>query len=127
MEFEVGRIPPIGPVQNTSHSEETGRETEVIKPPTVDSSVEAQKVQEDIQNKRKKNLEIEQYVKDLLNVSHAFNRKLKFSINRELNEVVVKVIDSETDKVIREIPPEELQKLHARIREAIGVLIDEQI
>ena len=41
--------------------------------------------------------------------------------------MVVKVIDKETDKVIKELPSGELQRLHVRIREAIGLLIDEEI
>lgn len=72
-------------------------------------------------------IDIEQMVNDLETVSHAFNHRLKFSINRELNQVVVKVIDQATDKVIKELPSEEMQRLHVRIREAIGLLIDEQI
>ena len=60
-------------------------------------------------------------------VSRAFNRRLKFSVNRELNQVVVKVVDKATDKVIKELPSEEVQRLHVRIREAIGLLIDEEI
>ena len=72
-------------------------------------------------------LDIEKIADDLEIVSHAFNRRLKFSINRELNQVVVKVIDKNTDKVIKELPSEEIQRLHVRIREAIGLLIDEEI
>jgi flagellar protein FlaG len=53
------------------------------------------------------------------------NHKLRFSFDDRLNDVVVKVIDGETDKVIREIPPEELRNLHIRLREAIGILLDE--
>jgi flagellar protein FlaG len=56
-----------------------------------------------------------------------FNRRLKFSVNEEIDRVVVKVIDGTTDKVIKEIPPEEIQKLIARIKETIGILFDEQI
>jgi flagellar protein FlaG len=56
-----------------------------------------------------------------------FNRRLKFSVNEEINRVVVKVVDGTTDKVIKEIPPEEIQKLVARIRETIGILFDEEI
>jgi len=56
-----------------------------------------------------------------------FNRKLRFSVNREIDRVVVKVVDGSTDKVIKEIPPEEIQKLVARIRETIGILFDEEI
>ena len=72
-------------------------------------------------------VDIAQIAKDLQIVSRAINRRLKFSINRDLNQVVVKVIDRETDKVIKELPSEEIQRLHVRIREAIGLLIDEVI
>jgi len=70
---------------------------------------------------------VETLVSDLRNVTSALDRRLKFSINRELGQVVVKVIDRQTDKVIKELPPEALQRLHIRIREAIGLLIDEEI
>lgn len=71
--------------------------------------------------------DLAQIAEDLGLVSGAFNRRLKFSINHELEQVVVKVIDTQTDKVIKELPPEALQRLHVRIREAIGLLIDEEI
>lgn len=69
----------------------------------------------------------EVYLKDILTITSIFNRKLRFFIDRDSNEVIVKVIDGETDKVIKEIPPEALQRLHNRMREAIGLLIDEEI
>jgi len=56
-----------------------------------------------------------------------FNKKLRFSVNEEINRVVVKVLDAETDKLIKEIPPAEIQRLIARIKETIGLLFDEQI
>lgn len=57
----------------------------------------------------------------------AFNKRLRFYVNEEIDRVIVKVIDAETDKVIKEIPPEEIQRLVARIEEAIGLLVDEMI
>lgn len=71
--------------------------------------------------------DVERYLSDIVNYAQFFNKRLRFSINEELDQVVVKVIDSQTDKVIKEIPPEVLQRLHVRIREAIGLLIDEII
>lgn len=56
-----------------------------------------------------------------------FNKRLKITVNKEIERVVVKVIDGNTDKVIKEIPPEELQRLIARIKETIGLLFDEKI
>ncbi len=64
---------------------------------------------------------------DLEKISLAFNKKLRFEVNRELEEVIVKVIDPATDKVIKELPPEELQRLHLKIKEMIGLLFDERV
>jgi len=64
-------------------------------------------------------------VRDLQQVSDTFNTRLSFSLNEKLGQVVVKVIDNGTDKIVREIPPSELQHVYERIREVIGLLFDE--
>lgn len=66
-------------------------------------------------------------VAQVQDISNMFDRKLQFRISKELDQVVVKVIDSNTDKVIREIPSAEIQKLQIRIKEALGLLFDESI
>jgi len=70
---------------------------------------------------------VQKVVEQIQNISNMFDRKLQFSISNELHEVVVKVIDSNTDKVIREIPSAEIQKLQIRIKETLGLLFDESI
>ena len=65
-------------------------------------------------------------IEELVDVSAAFNKRLSFSLNEKLGQVVVKVIDTDTDTVIREIPPAELQHVNERIREVIGILFDER-
>jgi flagellar protein FlaG len=64
---------------------------------------------------------------DLEKVSRTFNRRLKFIVNHQTHEVTVNVIDGETNKVIKVLPPEELQRLHSRIKETIGFLFDEEV
>ncbi|MDR1637944.1 MAG: flagellar protein FlaG [Treponema sp.] len=73
----------------------------------------------------KKRQEINVAAENIEKVSLAFNKRLKFVVDHQSHEVTVKVIDEETDKVIKVLPPEELQRLHARIRETIGFLLDE--
>jgi flagellar protein FlaG len=73
------------------------------------------------------NRDVKDAIQKLTQVGLAFNRRLQFSVNDKSNEVVVKVIDEETDKVIKEIPARELQIVHERIKEALGLLIDERI
>jgi flagellar protein FlaG len=72
-------------------------------------------------------IDIKIVVRDLERVSNTFNRRLKFVIDHATKEVFVKVIDAETDKVIKVLPPEELQKIHQRIVETFGFLFDERV
>lgn len=60
-------------------------------------------------------------------LQRAFNRKLQFVVDQDSRQVIVKVIDKETDKVIKELPPEELQRLHRNLKEAMGLLFDEMV
>jgi flagellar protein FlaG len=64
---------------------------------------------------------------DIAKVSQTFNKKLQFIVDQQSNEVIVKVIDKTTDKVIKVLPPEELQRLHRKLKEAIGFLFNEQV
>jgi len=64
---------------------------------------------------------------DIESVSRAFNKKLQFVVDHRSNEVIVKVVDKETDKVIKVIPPEELQRLHKKLKETIGFLFNERV
>ena len=81
-----------------------------------------------VQNISDKNAQLQEDVRQLQKLSDVVSgRKVQFSVNKELNQVVVTVLDSQTDKVIKQIPSEDIQKLKVRIRKAIGVLFDEMI
>lgn len=54
-------------------------------------------------------------------------RKLQFSVNKELNSVVVSIVDSNTNKVLKQIPSEDIQNLKLRIRKVIGNIFDETV
>jgi flagellar protein FlaG len=85
----------------------------------------ASQQQADQQRRQLTKEQIERYTNELREVSRALNKRLSFNYNEELGLMVVKVIDGNTDKVIKELPPSELQRVHMRIREAIGLLLDE--
>jgi flagellar protein FlaG len=71
--------------------------------------------------------EIERTLKEIQHLSGIYNRRLRFSFNEKLNQMIVKVVDAETDRVIKELPPKEIQRVHMRIREVLGLLFDETI
>lgn len=54
-------------------------------------------------------------------------KKLAYSIHERTNQILIKVIDIETNEVIKEIPDEKLMDMMADFCEASGILIDEKI
>ena len=60
-------------------------------------------------------------------VTESLNHKLKFKVDKEAgNRIIVKVVDKDTDEVIRQIPPEEYLKMVARMHEFIGMVFDKK-
>ena len=54
-----------------------------------------------------------------------FNPALHFTIHKETGRVMVQVIDTVNNKVIREVPPEKILDMIAKIQEMVGLLLDE--
>ena len=54
------------------------------------------------------------------------NTEAIFGIHEKTNTVTIKLIDKDTKKVIKEIPPEETLDMIAKIWELAGILVDEK-
>lgn len=52
---------------------------------------------------------------------------LQFSIHEATGRIFVKVIRGETGEIIREIPPEQVLNLAAKIDEMMGILYDQKV
>lgn len=52
--------------------------------------------------------------------------KCEFSYHEETKRVSIKVIDAETEEVIREIPPEETLEMISKMWELAGLMVDEK-
>ena len=63
-----------------------------------------------------------QLLQEVLQISDVLNQKVKFSVDTDSNRVIVRIVDKETNEVIRELPPEALVKLHKKMKEAMGIL-----
>jgi len=58
-------------------------------------------------------------------LAQIFDRQLRFEVLHEAGDVLqVQVIDTETDKVIRKIPPDEVVRLMERMQSLIGAIFD---
>jgi len=61
---------------------------------------------------------------DLEQINNNFDRRLQFVLDQESRDITVKVIDRQTDTVIKVLPPEELQRLNNVMGDTTGVLLD---
>jgi len=57
----------------------------------------------------------------------AFDLELRFTIHKATREIIARVVNRQTGEVIREIPPEKFLDLVARLRELVGVFVDEMV
>lgn len=65
-------------------------------------------------------------IKKLNETVRVFNRKLHFDLHKESKRWLVKVIDQDSGKVLREIPPKQILDLVAKLQEMVGLLVDER-
>jgi len=55
------------------------------------------------------------------------NRKFNYDFHEATNRIVVRIVDSETDEIIREIPPEKILNVAEKMLELVGVIFDERV
>ena len=55
-----------------------------------------------------------------------FDRRLEFSIHEKTKQIIVKVIDTDDDTVLREIPSEKILDMVAKMWELSGIFVDEK-
>lgn len=65
-------------------------------------------------------------IDDTNNKLKGIRRRCEYSYNDDVNRVSIKVIDSDTNTVIKEIPPEEALESIQKIWEVAGLLVDEK-
>ncbi|HHY81564.1 MAG TPA: flagellar protein FlaG [Clostridiales bacterium] len=56
----------------------------------------------------------------------SFNRKIEFSIHEKTGDIMIKILDTSTNEVIREIPPEKIKDMIANMLERAGLLVDKR-
>lgn len=54
------------------------------------------------------------------------NSEAVFGIHDDTNRVTIKIVDKETKKVIKELPPEKTLDMIAKVWEMAGILVDEK-
>jgi len=112
---------------NNNNSSENIR-TEKIKSNNNKTNRQATSLQEKKEyNQQELEDEVRESVKDVNEIVDQVKEGLSFQIHEDTEELMVQIIDVNTEEVIKELPPEEMLDLKARIHEMVGILIDEKV
>ncbi|MCD8569111.1 MAG: flagellar protein FlaG [Geovibrio sp.] len=86
----------------------------------------AEKVDTEKEKKQVKQEDVESAVEKLNESLKSMDVKREFSVEKQLNAVIVKLIDREKGSVIKQIPSEEAVRLSRNIKEMVGLMLDEK-
>lgn len=75
---------------------------------------------------KKQDVNTQEAMDKVVSAAKIFNKELHLELERDLDIMIVKVVDSETDEVIRQIPAEEMVELSRNARDLKGLLIDKE-
>ncbi len=70
--------------------------------------------------------ELESAVTEMNSVAQNLQRDLLFSVDEKSGGTFVKVVDKETEEVVREIPSKEIREIKARLEEVAGMIFQEK-
>ncbi|HMA60837.1 MAG TPA: flagellar protein FlaG [Halanaerobiales bacterium] len=71
--------------------------------------------------------ELEDKINDMNDIMETLDEKLSFELHDQTDRIMTRIIDIKTQEVIKEMPPEEMLDLAAKIHEMVGLIIDEEV
>ena len=120
MSNDMGTIKAVLPTAvQTSPTASVGRTAEAERAKDGPSSAEQTKQVE------QKQQPLDDVVSELNNLVRELHRELQFSVDDKSGDTIVKVVDRETDEVVRQIPSEEVVRLRQRLQEAAGAIFQD--
>ncbi len=74
----------------------------------------------------KENKQLEEAIEKFNKAVAGYDRECQISVHEKTNSIMVKIIDINTQEIVREIPPEKILDLVAKMCELAGIIIDER-
>lgn len=131
MSVQSQAVQKAEPVQPAAESTDASLQTEKTSAPDASTAVVGQTQNKDdasgesqYQNQQPSNDQIKQAV-EKLNKSMT-NSEAIFGIHEATNRVTIKIVDKDSKKVIKELPPEKTLDMIAKVWEMAGILVDER-
>lgn len=107
------------------NTEET-QELLVNEKTVIENKVETSKegmVEQDLEGKKKALLQALEKEDNKIQIK---NNSLEFAIHEPTNQIMVKVVDNNTKKIVKEIPSEKILNMIAKMMEFAGLFVDEK-
>lgn len=106
-----------------------GTESAAVKKPTAAVPQETQKqAGEEAASGGQDELSQEKIRKAIETINKQLSHtECQYGFHEKTNRVMIKIVDKETDKVIKEFPPEETLEMIAKAWELAGILVDEKL
>ncbi|MCW0503746.1 MULTISPECIES: flagellar protein FlaG [Aeromonas] len=146
MANEIGIPSSVTPSSLQSSSKSGQSAAQVLSGTTEEQRVTAQDVkkQQEVKAEERSSkqdtseIDVEKEVQNLQEFSKLQGWTVNFSVEKDLEQVVIKVMDAETKSMIRQIPSEELLAISKRIKDLregdaagggsrVGLLLDKEI
>lgn len=122
--MEIGNINNVNPV---NVPEQVDAAQPVKQPEIQNQNIANQQASQTSEKNGKKNEDNLGNAVDKLNKAAAvFDRSLKFQIHEKTHQTVVSVIDTATNKVIRQIPSKEALDIVAKMEDYLGLIFDKK-
>ncbi len=122
--MEIGSVKSALEVLQNQNPSSNDKPVEAIKAQQASEPANALEAAE--QNKEKTEEDLKEAVDKLNKTAVIFDRSLRFQIHDKTHRTMVSVIDIVQDKVIRQIPNEEVLDLVAKMDDYLGMIFDKK-
>ncbi|MGI6227672.1 MAG: flagellar protein FlaG [Peptococcales bacterium] len=111
------RIEGVNQIASVKKPESIGRELNDFNTKTM---------QQDTNSRQNSEEEIIKAIEAANRHFEVYDKRLEFSIHEKTKEIIVKIVDSKNDEVIKEIPSQKILDMIANMMELAGLLVDEK-
>ena len=119
---QQSRVPPDHTNQGTKRAEKSSLQKVHAEERAAEAEQNRERKDGEKEGQKERLEDIKNAANDLL---ARMNIKLDFNLDKQTEEIVVKIRNKENNEVIRQIPPEEMLELAKRMEEMSGILLDQ--
>ena len=118
----IGNSTQAGPVHPEKTDANSTVPTAVVKPATVPATAVAVQQPSSVPSME----QIKQAVQEINKVMKSLSQDLEFSVDEDSNRTIVKVVDQQTNEVIRQLPSKEALEIAKALDKVQGLLIKQK-